>query len=63
MQRLAHNGCVLLSVEQFDLLNVSHMLRSVPLRSLIPVEALYILATLSMLPVTKNVPSGDQARS
>jgi hypothetical protein len=28
-----------------------------------PLEALYILATLSMLPVMKNIPSGDHARS
>ena len=46
----------------FDLLEISEIALKVSIFG-IPLVALYIRATLSMLPVTKNVPSGDHAKS
>lgn len=65
MRRLVRSGCALLFVERWYLYLVS--IQTSIDRAIrcfrVPFVALYILATLSMLPVMKNIPSGDQARS
>ena len=65
MQRLARSGCALLFVERWYLYLVSsHVVIGKAFRCFhVPFVALYILATLSMLPVMKNIPSGDHAKS
>ena len=60
---LARNGCALLFVEPFVLIRGQNGYFSSKNAPDLPLEALYMRATLSMLPVTKNMPSGDHARS
>lgn len=62
MLPLARSDCALLSAEQVCLGTIRHEVVYPPSKHS-PVEALYIRATLSILPVTKCRPSGDHARS
>lgn len=63
--RLEHNGYALLFVEPFVLANSQQVncIEQARVRLGLPLWALYMRATLSMLPVMKKIPSGDQARS
>ena len=66
MQRLVRSDCALLFVERWCLYLVSSRNNTIDEAFAgfnVPFVALYILATLSMLPVMKNIPSGDHARS
>ena len=60
---LVRSGCALRSVVPFDLSPVSKCSFAVIACIYVPVCALYTRAILSMLPVMKKTPSGDQARS
>jgi hypothetical protein len=65
MRRPVRSGCALLFAERWYLYLVSLRVsinRAIR-RFRVPFVALYILATLSMLPVMKNIPSGDHAKS